>query len=772
MGAMDNHSKKANLPIGGRARRGDRLWRRAVSAILPLSGMLIQENDRWFLWIPVLLGSGIALYFSLKFEPPLFLVLIVFVLALALAVLPGMARPAFPLLPASPLFMSILLIVGGVLVASARSHLVAAPVVEKQLGPVRITGWIERISGKADGSRRLVILPLEIARLTRARYPVRIQLTSRLKMPPLKSGDVVQFRAILLPPPGPARPGGFSYARMAWFERIGASGFLVSPPELQPPRPQGILMRINAQIQKIRTSVTRHILEGAGKTTGAIAAALITGEKGALSPELRNIMRSAGLAHLLAISGLHMVLFGGAIFALSRALLALSARLTLRYPIKKWAAFIALLGALAYLVLSGASIATQRAFIMISIMFLAIILDRQALTMRNVALAALVILLMRPESLFNVSFQMSFAAVIALIAVYETGIFRIATARPGFGQMGMAVRFFLLFFLGNVLTSIIAGSATGPFAAYHFHRVALYGVLGNIAAVPLMGLLVMPAALIALIAMPFGLESIPLTIMGYGISLIVDIARQVSDLPGAVRLVADFHMLALPFMTAGGLWLCLWRRVWRFAGIIPVAAGLVLAPYGDKPDILIARDGKNLALRDAAGKLRVLDPRKDAYSVRKWLEADGDARTPREAANPENSPFSCDALACIAQIGSGKLMSYIRSPAALEEDCQRAEILISPMAVSRIRCKRPAHVIDIHYLKQNGATSLTVDGHKIRIRTVARDEGKRPWSSLRKTYLHKTQFRQQIPPKTGAGIGRQGMKRQETGQLRVAAGVF
>ncbi len=726
MGAIENQAKDANLPVGAGKAMSRGLVRILRAGAIWLASQLIQESGRWFLWAPVFLGLGIALYFALVFEPPLILVLMAFACAVALAIVPRLSRQAFPLL------MVLALIAGGFLAAKLRSDYVAAPVLEKRLGPVRIIGNLERISGRAAGGSRLQVQPLDIARLPRAKYPARVQLTARMKIPPLATGDTVQFRAILLPPPGPARPGGFSYARMAWFERIGASGFLVSAPKILPPRPHGAIARVQIAVQKLRAAVTRRILEGLGKTTGGIAAALVTGDKGALSAELRDTMRSAGLAHLLAISGLHMVLFGGAIFAFSRAILALNASLTLKYPIKKWAAFIALLGALAYLVLSGASIATQRAFIMISIMFLAIILDRRALSMRNVALAAIVILLMRPESLFNVSFQMSFAAVIALIAVYETGVFHKIPKPGGFDWLSVGMRVLLLFFLGNLLTSLVAGSATGPFAAYHFHRFAVFGILGNIVAVPIMGLLVMPAALIALMAMPFGLENLPLSVMGFGITLIIDVARQVSVLPGAVQQVADFHPWALPLMIAGGLWLSLWRRRWRFAGVVPILAGVLIAPFGNAPDILIARDGKNLAVRAKDGQLSILNPGKDAYSIRKWLEADGDKRTPRAAANRQNSPFSCDSLACMATIGKTLTLSYIRHPAALDEDCRRADIIISPIPVRTSRCKAPAHVIDIFDLRRNGATALTLDGKGIHVHTVADDEGVRPWSTTRR----------------------------------------
>ncbi len=726
MAAIENHTKTQDLP-GGATRPGDRapvrLARKFLAAVME---NLARESGRWFLWVPVFLGIGIGIYFSLTFEPPLFIVLIFFSLAAGLAALPRKSSGVFPLA------ISLLLVASGVLVAKLRSEYVAAPVLEKRLGPVSVTGLVLNVTGKAAGGQRLLIRPLHIDRLVESVLPARIQLTARMAVEGVESGNKVRFRAILMPPPGAARPGGFSYARMAWFRQIGATGFLVSAPRVMPAPENGIISRMSTGLQQLRAAVTKRILKGSGAASGGIAAALITGEKGALIPELRAKMRDAGLAHLLAISGLHMALFGGALFAFCRALFALSARLSLKYPIKKWSAFIALAGAGVYLFLSGGSIATQRAFIMISIMFLAIILDRRALSMRNVALAAIVILLLRPESLFNVSFQMSFAAVIALIAVYESGLFRLPLAGQNHSKLAVFGRIFILYILGNILTSVVAGAATGPFAAYHFHRFAVYGVLGNIAAVPVMALLIMPAALVSLVLMPFGLEAVPLAVMGFGIEIIIMVAGEVAALPGAARLVPVLHALALPLLLAGGLWLCLWRRFWRLAGVIPVLAGLAIAPFGARADIYIARDGGNLAVRDETGRLIVLKARKDAYSVRKWLEADGDRRSPRAAAADKDRLFSCDSLACIARLKNGKSLAYIRHPGALAEDCARTDIIIATIPVRRKMCKYPAQLIDILALKENGAMTITLKGNEVFVRTAAAGEGKRPWSSIHK----------------------------------------
>ncbi len=682
------------------------------------------ESSRWFLWIPVFFGIGIAIYFSFSFEPPLFIPAALFALSLAITVITRKMPAVFPLA------MAILLVAGGFLAAKIRSENIAAPVLVKRIGPVSVSGWLEHIEARAAGGWRLIVRPDRISRIKPSQLPKRIQLTARMKVSHFEPGDGISFRAILLPPPGPARPGGFSYARMAWFKQIGASGFIVSRPEKVMAGTQGSGARIKAWVSRLRAAVTARIIAALPAMEGGMAAALITGDKGALDHQLRSEMRDSGLAHLLAISGLHMGLFGGVLFIIVRALLALSPYLTLKYPIKKWAAVIALIGSAAYLVLSGGSIATQRAFIMISIMFIAILLNRRALSMRNVAIAAMLVLLIRPESLFSVSFQMSFAAVIALIAVYETGLFQLPAGGSN-GANSWMLRKILFYIFGVFITSMVAGLATAPFAAYHFHRAAFYGILGNMIAVPVMGLLIMPAALCVLIAMMFGLEAYPLAIMGFGIDMVAAVAGKVANLPGAVGFIAQMHPASLPLLVLGGLWLCLWRRVWRLAGILPVALALFIAPFGEKAEIMIARQGENIAIRDMEGKLAFLKPRKSSYSARKWLEADGDSRTQRQASSEKL--FSCDRLACITTLRNGMKLAYIRHMAALAEECVRAKIIISSVPVWRNSCNGPAYVIDKFDLRSNGATAIYIKGQKIIIRTAANFEGTRPWSSTGKT---------------------------------------
>ena len=430
------------------------------------------------------------------------------------------------------------------------------------------------------------------------------------------------------------------------------------------PPPTPVDLRIWGAIDALRAHVNDRVRTALPGERGAIAAALITGDRGGIPQDVTDAMRDSGLAHVLAISGLHMVIMAGTVFWLVRALLALSPSLALRFPIKKWAAAIALLAATFYLVLSGAAVPTVRAWIMMSIVLIAVMLDRPALTMRNVALAALAILIVEPESLFDPSFEMSFAAVIGLVALYEWLSRRARNRLRGVSPVWRGLRFGGGLVFGAAATTIVAGTAVAPFAVYHFHRMSHFGLMANMIAAPLISLLIMPMALIALIAMPFGLE------------LMVGAAKWVASWPNAVSILPRMSGTALALIVLGGLWLCLWQTRLRALGLVITAVGLALAPVGNRPDVLIERDGATAALRSESGNLVFPPATAATYSVENWLLADGDDRDAETVSG--DRAFHCDPLGCIGRV-KGKTVALIRHPGALEEDCRTADIVIAPV---------------------------------------------------------------------------------------------
>jgi len=370
---------------------------------------------------------------------------------------------------------------------------------------------------------------------------------------------------------------------------------------------------------------------------------------------------------------------------------------------------------------------------MTAVFLTAVMLDRPALTLRNVLIAAIVILALKPESLLNISFQMSFAAATALIAVYERlrGVRLLRRANDGIGAVASAQRAGggLLRYAGGIcMTTMVAGLAVAPIAAFHFHTYTSYSLIGNLLAMPVVGLWVMPAGLAALLAMPFGLEAGPLWTQGAGIDLVLTIARDVAALPGAMRPVDAFPVAALALIALGALWLALWRGRWRYAGLAALGAGLVMTVFGDKPDILVDRDGRVVAVRAADGRLAATPGRAGNYSLEKWLAADGDRRSTKAA---RSAPaFRCDRRGCVASI-QGLRVSVAREAAALAQDCRHADIVIAPLPEPD-GCVGPKVVITQHHLRRRGAHAIFIeaqgDARRLRVETAADTRGVRPWS--------------------------------------------
>jgi len=502
-------------------------------------------------------------------------------------------------------------------------------------------------------------------------------------------GSQIAVFARLSPPSGPAAPGAFDFRRHAWFARIGGYGYALGAARVQTAAPQAGTMGL--WITSARQNIATRVRESAPGPSGAVAAALITGDRSAIPLAVMTAMRDSGLAHLLAISGLHMGLVAAILFFGLRAIFTCCEAVTLRYPIKKWAALTALAGSFCYLLLSGASIPTQRAFMMTSLVLLAVILDRTSISMRLIALAAFVLLLLRPEALMGPSFQMSFAASAALVAAYE--VLRRPLAKLA---AGADLRFRpLLYLLGVTVTSIIAGGATAPFAIYHFNRFAQYGLLANLAAVPVTALWVMPWGLLAILLMPFGLEQVALTPMGLGLEAMDWISGSVAGLPGSVAHVGAMPPAALGLIVLGGVWLCIWRKPWRLAGLALAVPGLVLMLTQRPADILIDGDGRLIATRAADGELWFSTLRRAQFAGGIWLRRSGQEEKsvwPWREGAAAPAGMRCDSLGCVQEI-DGQIIAFVRDSRALPEDCAGADLVISLVPV-RGACPNPHTVID------------------------------------------------------------------------------
>jgi competence protein ComEC len=614
----------------------------------------------------------------------------------------------------------------GFTLAKLRVEWVRAPVLEKQINAAEVRGFVELIEPRPVRGQRLTLRVTSLSDLPADKRSARVRITINRALPGLAAGSAVRMRATLMPPSEPALPGDYDFGRQAWFAGIGAVGYSLSPPSLDTsalPPPADLVWW--AGVQRIRQAIGARVSAALPGETGAIATALITGERGGISETTNDAFRDSGILHILSISGFHMAIMAGSVFFLVRLGLALFPSIALRYPIKKWAAAAAMLAGFAYLMISGAAFATVRSAIMISIMFLAVLLDRPALALRNVILAATLILVLFPESLFDVGFQMSFAAVLALVSIYEA----LRARALWTSLMERTSSRIAVFFAGIVLSTLIASAAVAPFAAYHFHKSQQYAVIANLIALPVCNVLVMPAALAALIAMPFGLEALPLWVMGWGIEAMVWVANRVAEIPGAVLRVPAMPTTAFVLMIIGGLWLMLWQTRWRLAGIAVIAGGAALAPTLRAPDIIVGRDAELVAVRGADGELSAVGATRASFELVRWLEHDGARRGVEEAAKAAG--FACDGIGCRASV-KGLTVAVTRHPAAFAEDCRRAAVLISAI-VSPRGCTAPRTVIDFFAARRQGTHALYIEADgSIRTETVAAARGARPWSMPQK----------------------------------------
>src|SRR6266404_381757 len=561
----------ADLAVAERG-LGAALWRWRPLAYL--ADALAAEGDRRILWLPVFFGTGIALYFTPTVEPPWWLGLA----ATIVAIIPAIAFRRRPALRNAAIAFAFC--TAGLAVMQQARWERGAPMLERRLGPVMVTGRVIDVD-QLDRGWRVVIAPDPVPGLAAAEQPRRLRLHIAPSSDELRPGDRLQVKAMLFPVPGQVLPGGRDMQRELYFVGIGGVGYsyggarrIATPDEV---RGDG---GWREWLLQLRNEMTRRIAAALPGATGGVASAVITGKRGTMPEEVKQAFRDSGLSHLLAIAGLHLGLVGGFVFFAVRGGLALIPWVALRYPIKKITALVTLVVLFCYLMISGAAIPTQRAFVMTGIVFVAVLIDRLRISMRICALAALVVLVIDPASLVGVSFQMSFGAVVALIAVYERWGTRLAYLFHSGSFAKKAVGYF-----GAVaVTTLVATIGTEPFAIYHFHHLVLYSPLANVIAVPISAMWTLPWGVIACLLMPFGREKLALVPMGWGIDVTIAVAQWVAALPGNVWSMPRLPTLGVVLVALGGCWLCLWQGRWRWWGTAGIAAGMATMRLTRPPD--------------------------------------------------------------------------------------------------------------------------------------------------------------------------------------------
>lgn len=676
---------------------------------------LEEERDQIGLWLPVALGLGIGLYFGLPQR---------WMWLAAVALLGGTGAGAIAIgrggRLASILGWGAIVAMLGLGLAWGRSTEVTAPVIARPM-VAELSGTVIEVDRlPARGSIRLLIAPDPASHLP---PQVRMSVDDEVAPAGLEPGARIGARARLVPPPAAAVPGAYDFSRVAWFRGIGATGKALGPVTVTEPPSRGGFWR---WLTVKRATLTAHIEAQLTGSTGGVAAAFVTGDVGAIDQADSDAMRRSGLAHLLSISGLHVAAAIGAAMFLTLKLLALSERLALRWPLHLVAAGVGALAGIAYTLLSGAEVPTVRSCVAALMVLAGLALGREAMTLRLVAVGALVVLLFRPEALVGPSFQLSFAAVTAIVALHDHPRVRAFALK----REETILRRFARESAALLLTGLVVEAALAPIGLYHFHKAGLYGAFANIVAIPLTTFFIMPAEALALLADLAGVGTPFWWMAGKGLALLLWLARTVSALPGSMTALPSMPIGAYFLMVAGGLWIMLWRTRARRLGTVPLAIGALWALATPVPDLLVTDDGRHLAIRTEDGALHLLRPRAGDY-VRDILGTG--AGVEDDALDLDVMPGArCSVDACVVAItrrGRTWRLLALRSRYRLDwtpltRVCGWADIVIADRRLPR-GCVPRWLRLDASALRMTGGVAIALSSETVR---TAKAGDEHPWS--------------------------------------------
>lgn len=678
----------------------------------PLSALL-HERDRWFLWVPVGIGVGVVGYFALADEPSRLWLLAAPLLALAAWLV---RRRGWALVVATALLTVAL----GFNAAQVETWLYNAPMLNRMEGPTAVTGRLMLAEAMPDGAR-LTLRDVTINHVPPEKTPERVRIKVKVPLNELpEPGARINLWAEVGPFSEAVMPGAYDFRRQAFFQRYGGGGWSYGELRVEDPTPPaGLGDRFSLMFERARRALGEHATARLEGDSAAMTAALLNGQQTGIARDVMQAMRASGLSHLLSISGIHVSMIGILVYVPLRALLALIPWFALRFPIKKIAALTAIGGTMLYMLLVGPQTPTLRSTLMTSLVMFAIIVDRRALSMRLVALTAAAVMLIAPDGVMGASFQMSFAAVLGMVAAFEKPLDAALRESDLHGWVRRAWHHAAAI----ILTSLVATAATTPFTLYHFQSFSFYGVLANMIAIPLTSFWVMPCLLLTYLTAPFGWDAPFLTAAGWGVDAIIALARQVAAWPYAVIASPAMPEAAFLAMVLGGLWLCLWRRGWRYLGLVPMVGGLLYPLYASMPDVMVDAKAKTWAVRLEDGRYAVPDLDHEKFTLAQWRQRLGNPEFV-EVGEDSLPPLRCDPLGCVyAQ--NGERIALPRLPAALLDDCREASLVITPLRLKH--CPAPL-LIDGHALREHGSYALSFTAKGLQVERVRERRGTRPWA--------------------------------------------
>ncbi|MBU6448154.1 MAG: ComEC/Rec2 family competence protein [Rhodospirillales bacterium] len=648
------------------------------------------EQGRFFLLSPVAMAAAILAYFALPVEPPLWLG--VLALAASGAVLAaGWRHPYWR-------FAAFMVLAASLGFARAEWRTAAMPpLVNVPDGVASLSGFVARVEPLPGGARVLLRAP-------RIDYGPTLRRTVRIKLKPgdipPRPGALVKCYALLFAPDRPAYPGGWDQGRDYYFANIAAVGAALTPLKIIRPAPAN---RLADSLQALRAGISATILHALPISTGSIAVTLLTGDEQIIPPDERKAFVLSGLAHILAVAGLHVGIVMGLVFFAARWALSRSIWMALHLPGKPIAAVLALAGGGGYALLTGAHLPILRSLAMASLATLGVLIGRKAVSMRGLAIAAMVLLLAMPEAILSASFQMSFSAVAALIAGY-------AAVHPVWSRFhasrgtGGAL---LMHVAELAFTSLLAGGASMPFSAYQFQQIEPYWIPANLVAVPLTAFWIMPWGLLGLTLLKLHLAWLAFRPMGWGIAVIVWMTQHIATWPKALMPVAPMPNAAILLIAAGLAWLCIWRSRVRLGGVALMAMGLAVALLARPPDLLISPDARLIAIRSGTQILLAEEPKAGKFTLEQWQSVWGGRPL---------IPAQCSSAACLL----GRVL-YATTPVS---NCLGAALLLSP--VPQMGCPGVI-ILDPAFTQRAGAAAAWLKTSGVLVRTDRMAQGNRPW---------------------------------------------
>lgn len=672
------------------------------------------ERNHAALWLPVFMAAGVLAYYDLRFEPRAWAGAAVALPALLAAI--GLRRVAWQRAAMSALAASAL----GFAAAQLATARAPPPETALPTHATMVTGTVRAVEMLTD-SRRVT---LEAVRLDEDPAPLGRFIRLRLRRNDtavVGTGDTLRVRALVRAPGPPAYPGGWDLQRDAFYSGLGGSGFALGPVELLSQGTPSAPLRL---VQRLREIIAGRVSAAIPGSAGAFAVTLLTGFQNSMPLADHDAFRAAGLAHLLAVAGLHIGIVMGFAMVLARTAFAASEHASLFWPAKQLAAVAALAAGLGYALLTGLHVPILRSFLMATLFTLAVLAGRRAISLRGLALAATGLMLAEPQEVPGVSFQMSFSAVLALISGY-------AALRPWLNRLRGRSRWrhFGAYLLALALTSGLAGTASAPYGAYHFGRVQVYFVIANMAAVPLTALWVLPAGLLSLPLMPFGLEFLLLKPMGWGAEAVVWVARTTASWPASTLDVPHIPAWGLAVLSLGIAWLGLWRTRLRLAGVAAIALGLVSPALVHPPDLLVSNDARLIAVRTAAGVWVQSGPGASKFTRDAWLQywSTGPPHPIPAEGSAADGAVICTREECLLRPRPDLRAAMLVRGATHPEGCAAASVIVAAEPARRL-CPKPwPKLVDRFTVWRDGSVAIWLFPHGARVLTDRAERGARPW---------------------------------------------